>query len=97
MVETFRRRRDLFVAGLNDLPGVTCVEPQGAFYAFPNVGGATDDDAPALARRLLEEAGVACVAGTAFGAAARDHIRFSFAAPTDTLEEALERMARLLG
>jgi aspartate/methionine/tyrosine aminotransferase len=96
MVETFRRRRDLFVAGLNDLPGVKCVEPQGAFYAFPNVSGATDD-APALASRLLEEAGVACVAGTAFGEAARNCIRFSFAAPSDTLSDALERMARLLG
>ncbi|MHC4134882.1 MAG: pyridoxal phosphate-dependent aminotransferase [Planctomycetota bacterium] len=95
MVETFKRRRDLFVSGLNDLPGVSCAEPQGAFYAFPNVSGATDD-AAALARRLLEEAGVACVAGTAFGAAGRDHIRFSFAAPTETLREALDRMARLL-
>jgi len=96
MVETFKRRRDLFVSGLSDLPGVRCAEPQGAFYAFPNVSGATDD-APALARRLLEEAGVACVAGTAFGAAGKDHIRFSFAAPTETLRDALGRMARLLG
>ena len=95
MVQTFQRRRDLFVAGLNALPGVSCAEPQGAFYAFPNVSGATDD-APALARRLLEEAGVACVAGTAFGTAGRDHIRFSFAAPTETLRDALDRMARLL-
>lgn len=96
MVATFRRRRDLFVAGLNELAGVRCAEPQGAFYAFPNVSGATKD-AAALARRLLEEAGVACVAGRAFGAAGADHIRFSFAAPTDTLRDALDRMARLLG
>jgi aspartate/methionine/tyrosine aminotransferase len=63
----FRRRRDAIVAGLNRLPGVTCALPRGAFYAFPNVSG-TGLGAKELADRLLEEAGVAVLAGTAFGA-----------------------------
>ncbi|MHC4549638.1 MAG: pyridoxal phosphate-dependent aminotransferase [Planctomycetota bacterium] len=96
MVETFRRRRDRIVAGLNDLPGVTCAEPRGAFYVFPNVAGAADD-AEVLAHRLLEEAGVACVAGTAFGAAGKDHLRLSFAASEATLGEAIDRIRTLLG
>ena len=70
MVEAFRRRRDLVVERLNRLPGVRCRVPQGAFYAFPNIEG-TGFDERALAAGLLEEAGVAVLAGTAFGAGAR--------------------------
>jgi len=95
MVETFRRRRDLIVGGLGELPGVACVAPEGAFYAFPDVRGAAAD-AEALAGRLLEEAGVACVAGTSFGARGAGHVRFSFAAPEETLREALRRFRALL-
>ena len=85
MVATFRRRRDLMVDGLNRIPGVRCASPRGAFYVFPNVGGVTDD-APALARRLLEEVGVACVAGSSFGAAgSRSSTRLSTEACTSTL------------
>lgn len=91
---TFLRRRDLFLEGLNALPGVRCAEPQGAFYAFPDVRGAGDDRE--LQVRLLEEAGVAAVAGTAFGAAGAGHLRFSFAAPEATLKDALARMRALL-
>lgn len=94
MVDTFRRRRDLVVAGLNGLPGVRCAEPRGAFYVFPNVAAA--GDAEELARRLLDEAGVACLAGTAFGPAGRGYLRFSYAAAEDVIEDALARMGALL-
>jgi aspartate/methionine/tyrosine aminotransferase len=91
MLEEFRRRRDLLVAGLNDLPGVTCRTPRGAFYAFPNVA---DVPLPAeeLADRLLEEAGVAVLAGSAFGRAGADNLRLSYANSRENLELALERM-----
>jgi len=92
MARTFRRRRDVIVKGLNAIPGVSCAEPQGAFYAFPRFG----DGAVALAKRFLEEAGVACVAGTSFGAAGKEHIRFSYAAPEETIREALRRIRALL-
>jgi aspartate aminotransferase len=92
MGRTFRRRRDVIVEGLNALPGVTCAEPQGAFYAFPNV----HRDGAALARRLLEEAGVACVPGVSFGAAGKEHVRFSYAASEETIREALRRFRTLL-
>ncbi|MFB3065067.1 MAG: pyridoxal phosphate-dependent aminotransferase [Planctomycetota bacterium] len=90
MVAGFRARRDLLVRGLNELPGVECVEPRGAFYAFPNVSAAGNADR--LAARLLDEQGVACLSGTAFGAAGAGYLRFSYAASPDHLEQALERM-----
>jgi aspartate/methionine/tyrosine aminotransferase len=90
MVSTLRRRRDLLVGGLNALPGVRCALPSGAFYAFPDVSAA--GDAETIARRLLEERGVACLAGTAFGAAGAGHLRFSYAASDATLREALGRL-----
>lgn len=93
MVRTFRRRRDVIVEGLNALPGFRCAEPKGAFYAFPHVGR----DGDALARRLLEEAGVACVAGSSFGHAGREHVRFSYAASEETIREALRRIRAFLG
>jgi aspartate aminotransferase len=95
MVEEFRSRRDLIVAGLNDLPGVSCRMPRGAFYAFPNVGKlpiAAED----LADRLLDEAGVAVLAGSAFGAQGADHLRISYANSRANLTDALERMRGLL-
>ena len=95
MVETFRRRRDRIVEGLNDLPGFSCALPQGAFYAFPNVSAAGDSDE--LAMRLLDEAGVACLAGTAFGAAGKGHLRFAYAASEETIAEALGRIRAFLG
>jgi aspartate/methionine/tyrosine aminotransferase len=91
MLREFRARRDLLVAGLNRLPGVSCRTPRGAFYAFPNVAGvplATDD----LADRLLEEVGVAVLSGTAFGRATEHHLRLSYATSRDELVEALDRM-----
>jgi len=95
MLEEFRRRRNLIVAGLNDLPGVSCRMPHGAFYVFPNV---RDVPIPAeeLAHRLLTEAGVAALAGTAFGQVGKDNLRLSYANSQENLRLALERMRGLL-
>jgi aspartate/methionine/tyrosine aminotransferase len=95
MLEELRARRDLVVAGLAALPGVSCRVPHGAFYAFPNVE-AVPLGAEALARRLLEEAGVALLSGTAFGAGGDGHLRLSYAASRERLAEGLERMRAFL-
>jgi aspartate aminotransferase len=95
MVEEFRRRRDLIVAGLNDLPGITCVEPAGAFYAFPNITG-TGVSSTELAARLLTEAGVAALSGTAFGSHGEGYLRFSYANSVDNIGAALKAIAGLL-
>ncbi|MBO0702761.1 MAG: pyridoxal phosphate-dependent aminotransferase [Candidatus Dormibacteraeota bacterium] len=95
MVEAFRRRRDLVVDGLNRLPGVRCRVPQGAFYAFPNIEG-TGLDEHALASGLLEEAGVAVLAGTAFGAGGKGFIRLAYTQAEADLERGLERMGSYL-
>ncbi|MCX2727743.1 pyridoxal phosphate-dependent aminotransferase [Thermomicrobium sp. 4228-Ro] len=95
MVAEFRRRRDAVVAGLNSLPGVRCLEPAGAFYVFPNVTG-TGRAAETLARELLERAGVAVLAGTAFGQYGQGYLRLSFANSLENLLEAIERMRRYL-
>jgi len=89
MVEEFRRRRDVIVAGLNDIPGITCVEPQGAFYAFPNISG-TGLTSGELAGRLLADAGVAALAGTAFGRYGEGFLRFSYANSVENILAALE-------
>jgi aspartate aminotransferase len=96
MVAEFEARRDLVVAGLNALPGVSCLSPRGAFYVFPNVAG-TPIGAETLADRLLEEAGVALLAGTAFGAQGADHLRLSYANSQENLTRALERMGGFMG
>jgi aspartate aminotransferase len=95
MLDEFRRRRDLVVEGLNGLPGVSCRTPRGAFYVFPNVREAPLP-APELADRLLEEAGVALVAGTAFGEVGKDNVRLSYANSQENIERALARMRELL-
>jgi len=95
MVAEFVRRREVLVEGLNRLPGVSCVMPRGAFYAFPNVTG-TGIDERTLADRLLDEAGVAVLAGTDFGAHGAGHIRLSYANSLEHLQEALEQMGGLL-
>jgi aspartate aminotransferase len=95
MLDEFRRRRDLVVEGLNGLPGVSCRTPRGAFYVFPNVREAPLP-APELADRLLEEAGVALVAGTAFGEVGKDNVRLSYANSQENIERALARMRDLL-
>ncbi len=95
MVAEFRRRRDVFVGGLNQLPGFRCALPEGAFYAFPNVTG-TGIPSKVLAERLLNEAGVACLDGTAFGAYGDGYLRFSYANSMENLMEALERIRKFL-
>jgi aspartate/methionine/tyrosine aminotransferase len=96
MVAEFAARRELVVSGLNALPGVSCLSPRGAFYVFPNVVG-VPLSAEVLADRLLDEAGVAVLAGTAFGAAGADHLRLSYANSQLNLGRALERMGEFLG
>jgi aspartate/methionine/tyrosine aminotransferase len=95
MMAEFRARRALVVEGLNALPGVSCRMPRGAFYAFPNVGG-TAFGADELARRLLDEAGVALLAGSAFGQVGRDNLRLSYANSRENIGRALERMRAFL-
>ena len=91
MVEEFRARRSLVVEGLNDIPGISCRLPAGAFYAFPDIS-ATGLDGSAFADRLLDETGVCVLAGTAFGQVGRDHIRISYANSRENLAEALRRI-----
>jgi aspartate/methionine/tyrosine aminotransferase len=95
MLAEFRARRDLIVAGLNDLPGVECITPQGAFYAFPRI---TETGLPAdeLADLLLDEAGVACLSGTAFGRHGEGHLRLSYANSRENIARALERIGETL-
>jgi aspartate/methionine/tyrosine aminotransferase len=95
MVEEFRARRELVVAGLNELPGVSCRVPRGAFYAFPNVAE-VPVDADVLADRLLQEAGLAVLAGSAFGRVGADNLRISYANSRENLARALERMGDFL-
>ena len=91
MVTEFRARRDLIVDGLNDIPGVRCLLPRGAFYVFPDIA-ATGLTGAELADRLLPETGVCVLAGTAFGQVGRDHIRISYANSRENLTEALGRL-----
>jgi aspartate/methionine/tyrosine aminotransferase len=95
MNETFRQRRDRLVAGLNDIHGMSCTVPEGAFYAFPNVTAITHDDR-ALAKHLLEEGGVACGGGSSFGAAGKGYLRFSYAASLEDIDWALAQIAKVL-
>jgi aspartate aminotransferase len=95
MVAEFRRRRDAFCDGLNSLPGFRCARPGGAFYAFANIRG-TGIDSRQLAERLLQEAGVACLSGTAFGAYGEGYLRFSYASSYENLMEAVERIREVL-
>ncbi|MDE0395931.1 MAG: pyridoxal phosphate-dependent aminotransferase [Gammaproteobacteria bacterium] len=95
MVREFRRRRDTIVDGLNAVPGFECLRPKGAFYAFPSIAG-TGRNAAGLQRELLEEAGVAALAGTAFGENGEGFLRFSYATSVGNIEEGLARIRRHL-
>jgi aspartate/methionine/tyrosine aminotransferase len=94
MVTEFRRRRDVIVKGLNQIPGFSCSVPSGAFYVFPNVKqtGLSSRD---LADMLLNDAGVACLSGTAFGSYGDGYLRFSYANSLEKIEEALGRIRKL--
>src|SRR5262249_34945513 len=91
MLEEFRARRDEIVEALNAVPGFSCRTPAGAFYAFPNVS-ALPLTADVLATRLLEDAGVAVLAGSAFGAVGAGNLRLSYANSRENLREALARI-----
>jgi aspartate aminotransferase len=94
MVAEYRKRRELFVAGLNRVAGFRCQPPEGAFYAWVNIED-TSLSAQELASTLLEEAGVAAIAGAAFGSAGKNYLRFSLVSARNLLEEALERIERV--
>jgi aspartate/methionine/tyrosine aminotransferase len=91
----FRERRDAIVSGLNAIPNVSCTIPEGAFYAFPNVSRITSDDKH-LAQWLLDNAGVACLGGSSFGAAGKGYLRFSYAASLDDIGWALAQLREAL-
>ncbi len=95
MVAEFRRRRDAFCGGLNSLRGFRCPIPEGAFYAFPEITG-TGRPSKELADALLNEAGVACLSGAAFGSYGEGYLRFSIANSYENLMDAVERMRAFL-
>ncbi len=96
MLAEFDRRRAIVVDGLNALPGVSCIVPKGAFYAFPNVAR-TGWKAKALASALLDEAGVATIGGPDFGVHGEGYLRLSYANSSENILRALDRMASFLG
>ena len=96
MLSAFDARRRVIVDRLNQLPGFRCVEPGGAFYAYPNIEG-TGLTSKQAQDRLLEEAGVAAIAGPSFGVHGEGYLRFSYANSTENIEEAMDRIAALLG
>ena len=96
MMKKFDQRRKLIHEGLNNLPGVECSLPGGAFYVFPNVKG-TGMNGSEFAKKCMHEAGVAIVPGIAFGKTSMDYVRFSFAASRDNISNALENIKKMLG
>jgi aspartate/methionine/tyrosine aminotransferase len=95
MVTEFDARRHLIVDGLNAIPGIRCLRPAGAFYAFPDVSG-TGLAGAELADRLLQEAGVCVLAGTAFGGVGTDHVRISYANSRENITRALDRIGQFV-
>lgn len=96
MVSAFDERRHVIVSELNQVPGFRCIEPGGAFYAFPNIEG-TGMSARELQDNLLQETGVAIIAGTSFGAQGEGYVRFSYANSTENIREAIRRVHEYLG
>jgi aspartate aminotransferase len=95
MVEEFHKRRGVIVDGLNRIEGISCLEPAGAFYVFPNVTG-LGRPSEDVASFLLREAGVACLSGTAFGAQGQGYLRFSYANSIEAIRDALDAMESAL-
>jgi aspartate aminotransferase len=93
MVEEFRKRREVIVSGLNNIEGITCKKPHGAFYVFPNITG-TGMDSRTLQDHLLNNAGVAVLAGTSFGKYGEGYLRSSFANSVENIKKALDRIAK---
>ena len=96
MMKEFNVRRKLVTDGLNNIPGIECPMPGGAFYVFPKVIG-TGMNGSEFTKKCMYEAGVAVVPGTAFGSTAKDYIRISFAASQDNISKALEKIKKMLG
>lgn len=96
ILEEFRERRDLIVNGLNQIRGINCPMPKGAFYAFPNIEG-TGMTSRQFADGLLEKHGIACLAGESFGEYGNGCIRFSFANSKENIRRALERIKKFVG
>ncbi|MBU1197514.1 pyridoxal phosphate-dependent aminotransferase [Candidatus Micrarchaeota archaeon] len=98
MVSEFKRRRDVIVDGLNDIPGVSCLKPKGAFYVFPNVKELTKNEKTSqeLSDFIMYEANVACLPGTSFGASGEGYLRFSYANSVENIHEALKRIREAL-
>jgi len=96
MVSAFDERRRVIVSELNQVPGFRCIEPGGAFYAFPNIED-TGMSARELQDNLLQETGVAIIAGTSFGAQGEGYVRFSYANSTENIREAIRRIREYLG
>ena len=95
MVKAFDERREVIVDELNNIPGFSCVRPGGAFYAFPNIQG-TGMSSNSLQEKLLNEAGVAAISGTSFGANGEGYLRFSYANSTENIRNAMSRIRDLL-
>jgi len=95
MVAEFKRRREVIVEGLNKIEGITCLNPVGAFYVFPNITG-TGLTSEQFADLMLDEAGVALLAGTCFGSAGQGYVRFSYANSVENIQEALNRIWKTL-
>ena len=95
MVEEFRRRREVVVDGLNAIPGITCIKPKGAFYAFPNIKQ-VGMGSQKLENYLLNEAGVALLSGTAFGKYGDGYLRISYANSIENIQEGLRRIKEAL-
>lgn len=95
MVEAFRKRREIMVSGLNKIMGIKCRKPKGTFYVFPNING-TGMKSHEIADYLLNEAGVAVLSGTSFGAYGEGYLRLSFANSAENIEKALNRISEAL-
>ena len=95
MVKAFDERREVIVDELNAIPGFRCVRPGGAFYAFPNIEG-TGMTSQVLQEKMLNEAGVAAISGTSFGAYGEGYVRFSYANSTENIRAAMARIRELL-
>jgi aspartate/methionine/tyrosine aminotransferase len=93
MVAEFRKRREVIVSGLNNIEGMTCKKPHGAFYVFPNITG-TGMDCRKLGDRLLNDAGVAVLPGTSFGRYGEGYLRLSFANSVENIKKALDRISK---
>jgi|SRR5680860_82638 len=96
MVAEFKKRRDIMVNGLNSIPGVNCLLPEGSFYVFPNIKS-FDKDCLEIADYLLNDAGVACLGGISFGSYGEGYLRFSYANSVANIQKALERIEAALG